>query len=153
LENSLLFRPSILKQSVSLPIHAYSVSEIDFDFLFSVSRCSVFWCPVQNVTYDTKIMNREKKKENQNGPVSIATSLRAGRPDFDFRKELSLLLFATVDLLPTQPPIQWVPGALSPRAKRPGREADHSLPSSAEVKECVELYPHFPIRLHGIVIS
>jgi hypothetical protein len=23
--------------------------------------------------------------------------------------------------------------------KRPGREADHSLPSSAEVKECVEL--------------
>jgi hypothetical protein len=30
---------------------------------------------------------------------------------------------------PTQPPIQWVPGALSP-----GREADHSPPSSAEVK-------------------
>jgi hypothetical protein len=29
-----------------------------------------------------------------------------------------------------------------------GREADHSLPSSAEVKECVELYLHSPIRLH-----
>jgi hypothetical protein len=28
--------------------------------------------------------------------------------------------------------------------KRPGREADHSLPSSAEVKECVELYIHSP---------
>jgi hypothetical protein len=26
-----------------------------------------------------------------------------------------------------------------PRVKRSGREADHSLPSSAEVKECVEL--------------
>jgi hypothetical protein len=26
--------------------------------------------------------------------------------------------------------------------KRPGREADHSPPSSAEVKECVELYLH-----------
>jgi hypothetical protein len=26
--------------------------------------------------------------------------------------------------------------------KRPGRDADHSLPSTAEVKECVELYLH-----------
>jgi hypothetical protein len=35
--------------------------------------------------------------------------------------------------------IQWVPGALSLGVKRSGREADHSYPSSAEVKECVEL--------------
>jgi hypothetical protein len=45
---------------------------------------------------------------------------------------------------PTQPPIQCVPGALSLRAKRPGREADNSPPSSAEVKECVELHLHSP---------
>jgi hypothetical protein len=45
---------------------------------------------------------------------------------------------------PTRPPIQWVPGALSLGVKWPGREADHSLPSSAEVKECVELYLHSP---------
>jgi len=32
------------------------------------------------------------------------------------------------------PPIQWVPGALSLGVKRSGREADHSPPSSAEVK-------------------
>jgi hypothetical protein len=38
-------------------------------------------------------------------------------------------------LAPTQPPIQWVPGALSLRVKRPAREADHLPPSSAEVKE------------------
>jgi hypothetical protein len=38
--------------------------------------------------------------------------------------------------------IQWVPGALSLGIKRPEREADHSLPFSAEVKECVELYLH-----------
>jgi len=36
---------------------------------------------------------------------------------------------------PTQPPIQWVPGALYLVVKRPGHEADHSSPSSAEVKE------------------
>jgi hypothetical protein len=35
---------------------------------------------------------------------------------------------------PTQPPIHWVPGTLSPGLKRQGREADHSSPSSAEVK-------------------
>jgi hypothetical protein len=34
-----------------------------------------------------------------------------------------------------------------------GREADHSPPSSAEVKEWVELYLHSPIRLHDVVLS
>jgi hypothetical protein len=44
----------------------------------------------------------------------------------------------------TQPPIQWVSGAISLGVKRPGRETDHSPPSSDEVKECVELYFHSP---------
>jgi hypothetical protein len=48
---------------------------------------------------------------------------------------------------------QWVPEALSVGVKRPGREADHSPPSSAEVKGWVELYLHSPIRLHGVVLS
>jgi hypothetical protein len=43
---------------------------------------------------------------------------------------------------PTRPPIQWVPGALSLGVKQPGREADQSPPSSAKVKECVDLYLH-----------
>jgi hypothetical protein len=45
---------------------------------------------------------------------------------------------------PTQPPIQWVAGALSLGVKLPGREAGHSRPSSAEVKECVKLYLQYP---------
>jgi hypothetical protein len=40
-----------------------------------------------------------------------------------------------VALWPIQPPIQWVPWALSPGIKLPGREADHSLPSVAEAKK------------------
>jgi hypothetical protein len=40
------------------------------------------------------------------------------------------------------PPIQWVPGVPTLGVKRPDREADHSLPSNAEVKERVELYFH-----------
>jgi hypothetical protein len=42
----------------------------------------------------------------------------------------------------TQPPIQQVPGDLSQGVKWLGCEADHSLPSSAKVKECMELYLH-----------
>jgi hypothetical protein len=53
---------------------------------------------------------------------------------------------------PTQPPIEWVLGAVSLGVKRQGREADHSPPSSAEVKN-VFSYLHSPIRLHGVVFS
>jgi len=49
--------------------------------------------------------------------VDIATRLRAGRRGFD-----------------SQVPILWVTGVLSPAVKQPWREADHSPPSSAKVK-------------------
>jgi hypothetical protein len=44
---------------------------------------------------------------------------------------------------PTQPPIQWAPEATSSGVKRLGREADHSSPSSAQVKN-VGAIPHLP---------
>jgi hypothetical protein len=55
---------------------------------------------------------------------------------FDSRWVLGILLFCTASILalrPTHPPIQWVPGALSPGVKWLRCEADHS-PPSAEVK-------------------
>jgi hypothetical protein len=64
----------------------------------------------------------------------------------EFREGLRIFLFTTASrpvLEPTQPPIQWVPGSLSLGVKRQGREADHSPPPSAEVKEYVELYLHY----------
>jgi hypothetical protein len=64
----------------------------------------------------------------------------------DSRRGLGIFLFTTASrtaVEPTQPPIEWIPGALSVGIKRPGSEADHSLPSSAEVKEWVELYLHY----------
>jgi hypothetical protein len=57
--------------------------------------------------------------------------------EFDSRKELEILHFTTASrpaLGPTQPPIQWVSVTLSLVVKRPRREADHSPPSNAEVK-------------------
>jgi hypothetical protein len=56
---------------------------------------------------------------------------------FDSRRGLGIFLFTTASrtaLGLAQPPIQWVTEALSLGVKRPGREADHSPPSSAEVK-------------------
>jgi len=66
------------------------------------------------------------------------TGLRAGRPDFSSQQGWGFFFLLTTAsrsfLRPTQPLIQWMPGVLSPRVKRSGREADHSPPSSAEVK-------------------
>jgi hypothetical protein len=39
------------------------------------------------------------------------------------------------------------------RIKRLGREADHSPPTSAEVKKNVDLYIHYPRSLHGVVFK
>jgi hypothetical protein len=53
--------------------------------------------------------------------------------------------------LPTQPPVQWVVGGPFPGGKvRPGCDADHSPPSSAEVVSELELYILSPKRLHGV---
>jgi hypothetical protein len=68
----------------------------------------------------------------------------------DSRRGLGIFLFTTafrMALGPAQPPIQRVLGALSLGVKLSGSEGDHSLPSSAEVKECVELYLHSPNTL------
>jgi hypothetical protein len=62
--------------------------------------------------------------------------LRGGRPGFG-SQQYKIFLFFTASrpkVGPTQPPIQWVSRALSPRLKRTGSEADHSPPSSTEVK-------------------
>jgi hypothetical protein len=69
---------------------------------------------------------------------------------------LGIFLFTTASrttLGPTQLPIQWVPEDLSLGVKRLGREADHSPPSSAEVKNVWSYTSTPPIRLHDVVLS
>jgi hypothetical protein len=75
------------------------------------------------------------------------------RSGFESRRGLGILLFTTAfrpTLGPTQRPIQWVSGALS--LERPGREADHSPPPSAEVKNAWRHTSTTPIHLHGVLL-
>jgi hypothetical protein len=69
------------------------------------------------------------------------------------------ILFSTASrpvLGPTQPLIQWGTGrALSPGVKRPGYEADHSPPTSAEVKN-TWIYtstPPYALMAYGGVLN
>jgi hypothetical protein len=48
------------------------------------------------------------------------------------RKDLSFSETSRPAVRPPQPPIEWVPGSLSPQVEWQGRESDHSSPSSAE---------------------
>jgi hypothetical protein len=66
--------------------------------------------------------------------------LQAGQPmgGISSPGRVKNFLFSTSSRLalgPTQPTIQWAPGALSLGVKQSGREADHSPPASAEVKK------------------
>jgi hypothetical protein len=51
-----------------------------------------------------------------------------------------------MEIWPTQPPTQWVPGDLWKGKKWPGHEADHSPPSSCEVYKSrdIRLLPYMP---------
>lgn len=54
---------------------------------------------------------------------------------FDFRRiKLFLSSWKRPDRLCVPPTLEWESMALSPGIKRRGREADHSLPTSAKVK-------------------
>jgi len=105
-----------------------------FNTRFKVTSILVFSCLYNKIVFNLLLLRR-------------ATGWTIGVLGFDSRRCLGLFIFTTAfrtALEPTQPPIQWVPGAFSLGVKLPGREADHSPPSSAEVIECVELYLHSP---------
>jgi len=71
---------------------------------------------------------------SQGSSVNTVTTLRAGDQGavLSRGRDFFLLTASRPALGPTQTPIIGVVGALSPRVKQPGREANHSSPSSAE---------------------
>jgi hypothetical protein len=101
-------------------------------------------------------MTRSLRDKEPGSSVGIALGYGLDGSWFEFRQRLVIFLFPTASrpvLELTQPPIQWVPGALSLGLKSPGRESDQSPPSSAEVKNAWSYTFTPPIRLHGVVLS
>jgi hypothetical protein len=84
--------------------------------------------------------------------AGIAQLLQRLAPGWTSRGRVKNSLFSASSR-PTQPPIQWVPRALSPRVKRPVREVDHWPPASAQVKKTWVYNIHSRIRLYGVVLN
>jgi len=76
--------------------------------------------------------------------VGIATRYGLDGPGIESRWGRDSLAPSSRSLGPTRPLIQRLPG-LSRGVKRPERGVDHPRPSSAEVKEIVELYLYSPL--------
>jgi hypothetical protein len=99
-----------------------------FAFFFRQFLPETFFSP-------TNILRRSRDSS-----VGNSDWLRAGRQSGQSSSSgrVKNFLFSTSSrpaLGPTQPPTQWVPGAVSPGIKRPGREADHSPAASAEANK------------------
>jgi hypothetical protein len=75
------------------------------------------------------------------GPTSIEASIH-----------FFLFTASRPPLGPTQSPIEWVPGTVSSGIKLQEREADLSLPSSAEVKNSGAIPPLY-IGLYVVVFN
>jgi hypothetical protein len=95
-------------------------------------------------------------KFNNNQPIIIEMEVQRLGYGLDDRVQFPagemMEYFVRPALGPTQPPIQWVPGALASRVKLPGREADRSPPSSAKVKNAWSYTSTLPIRLHSAAL-
>jgi hypothetical protein len=87
------------------------------------------------------ITDLEEKAErivSRDSSVGIATGYGLDGRRVGVRVPVGARIFSTSSrpvLGPIQPPILWVPRALSLEVKRPGRETDHSPSTSAEVKK------------------
>jgi hypothetical protein len=96
-------------------------------------------------------------KRSRDSSVGIATGYRLDDRGFGVRVPVESRIFSS----PRRPDRFWGPPSLLPNGyrglfprgvKRPGREADHS-PTRVRDQETVNLYRHFPIRLHGAVLN
>jgi hypothetical protein len=97
---------------------------------------------LQNTTKNTTVDISRQRISNVGAGLAqavqcLTTGWTTGRSGFDPRRGQRIFPLTSASrpaLGPTQPPVQWVPGVLSPGIKAPGRDADHSPPSSAEVE-------------------
>jgi hypothetical protein len=85
-----------------------------------------------------------------NNIISQSVQCLTGRPEFDPRHRIFPLTSASRPALgPTQPPVQWVPGALSPGVKRDRGVmlTTHPLlvPRLRKSRSCTSCHPDAPL--------
>jgi hypothetical protein len=104
--------------------------------------CLVLWsifAPRKTLQIRTVNINETRIYiRSRDSSVGIATGYGLDDREFWIRVPVGSRIFSTSSrpaLGPTQPPIQWVPGAFSLGVKRRGRKADHSPPASVEIKK------------------
>jgi hypothetical protein len=142
--NCLLFLSLFSLLNPSVVFHMARMSGIVF-CARSVNRWRVVWPPVDRIVRDGgpprwTLPNLYCVLQPPTG-VGIVTRLQAARPgDRDSVLGRGKGCFKSRRTLrPTWPPMQWMPRAVFPGLKQPGREADHSPLSSAR------------LRIHGAI--
>jgi hypothetical protein len=111
---------------------------------------SVYLTPAKHF-YDRKKCNVFLFYSRASVGIAVGYGLDSQGIEVRFSVREKDLLFSTASTLalkPTQPLIQCVPGTHSPGIKRPGRESDHSPPSSTERN--VMLYFHSTIHIRRV---
>jgi hypothetical protein len=97
------------------------------------------------------ILDTVEKRKSQILPLEVSTpaseSAVSQFSDFTVCVCVCVCVYTHTQFCPSSYPVGT--RDLSLVVKWPGHEADHSPTSSAKVKECVELYLHSPIHLHG----
>jgi hypothetical protein len=86
--------------------------------------------------------------------VTQITQLRTERPGLHFRlgRDYSLPHSVQTALMLARSLTQWIPDSLAAGVKQPARGADNS-PAFVSRSRMVELYLHFPLCLHGIMLN
>jgi hypothetical protein len=107
-----------------------------YSFYYTVTCSEIHDEHIQQSINSTPIkFNFNGSRDNAAG---IATGYGLDCREIKVRAPVGSRIFSTSSrpvLWPIQPPFQWVPESFTLRVKRPGREADHSPPTSAEVKK------------------
>jgi hypothetical protein len=135
-----------MKLRVTDKMQNFLTSSATFSFYGKALHSGLIYFPLifHGVVKSSKLRNARRILMGQTKSYKILMDkyifgkVTIGVLGFDSRRGLGIFLFTNASRTaqgPTQPPIQWVPGALSLGLKRSGREADHSPPYSAEVKE------------------
>jgi hypothetical protein len=111
--------------------------EFNTVFLSKITEISISHCT-------TSIIRKQHMYHSRDSSVCIATCYGLDGPRIESRWRRDFLHLSRQALGPTQPRIWWLPSF--PGVQRLGRGVDHPPPSSAEVRERVELYLYSPSR-------